>query len=274
MKNVSAIGKYLVLVHPLLLSAVIQTTGHAQTTHPDESAQKPRDQRQNLTQPERDAILVDIPKILDLTKAIYNAVPLTSSGSPSSPLMVRGGAMTFRTTDVNGWQPTGSITLPLCVNVDTRFINFNQVVPVAPTSAPFTPTGLSYITSAWTMAIYGRVPGGGKDSVNGILFTAQPNTICSTDSSGTARSSVKMSALSGNSGLYPIDSLSDDKTDNRRFYDNTPATGGSPGCIGANADEDSCERIFRIVLTVPTATPTVYNYKCFNGDCSIGIGQK
>jgi hypothetical protein len=216
------------------------------------------------------------------------------NGQTNTPVVVRGGAMTFRTDDSNGW--VGS-SAPYCANLkDNTYIEF---VRVSPKSGPQPiPLALSGLGAHWRLDIFGRDPvNGGSSKTKGVYIQPQSGS-CST---GSGPASVLLSPQNDTneySALYPqptqecdIDedsnncSAANQPHKSMRFWDKTPTRGATPGCQGPMpsatsatngiGDEDYCERISDIRLTLDTtaAVPITYVYRCLDGECEIGIGK-
>ena len=191
----------------------------------------------------------------------------------SSPIKVRGGAMTARTSigKNGGWVSNGS---GYCTNVDiTQFST--DAAPVSSAPAPANPTSL---LADWTMVVFGRNPNDGSQSGNGFKFQAQPQKC-----DGSKGTSVLLTPYGSNGAFYATELGTDDDgvTQKRRFRDTTPDNqSGAPGCAGPNVpstpgllngDEDRCERMSTIQFDEPAASKH-YQYTCTNGECAVCIG--
>ena len=195
---------------------------------------------------------------------------LKQSPGTSSPIKVRGGAMTARTSIAKngGWVSSGS---GYCSNVDTMQFSTNAA-PVSSASA--NPTSL---LADWTMVVFGRKPKDGSQSGNGFKFQAQPQKC-----DGSNGTSVLLTPYGSNGAFYTTELGPDDDgvTQKRRFRDTTPDDpSGSLGCAGPNipstqglrGDEDRCERMSVIQFDEPAASKH-YQYTCTNGECAVCIG--
>src|ERR1022692_2462016 len=192
---------------------------------------------------------------------------LKQSPETSSPIKVRGGAMTARTSIAKngGWVSNGS---GYCSNVDTTQFS-TDAAPVSSASA--NPTSL---LADWTMVVFGRNPKDGSQSGNGFKFQAQPQKC-----DGSKGTSVLLTPYGSNGAFYATELGTDDDgvTQKRRFRDTTPDNqSGAPGCAGPNipgtpgvlnGDEDRCERMSLIQFDEPAASKH-YQYTCTNGDCA------
>jgi hypothetical protein len=195
----------------------------------------------------------------------------------NSPIKVRGGAMTFRST--TQWQPVSGQVAYYLDNANVSYISFTGVDPVG--SAP---PGPLYPPGCWTMTLVGRNPNPSVVISNGITITA----LTSSCNHPTTYHSLTLTGF-GNGSFYPEKyKPDDDGTYSERYMDTTPdvpttgTTAAVPGCQGPSGlgptltgDEDFCERLSKITLILYTgATPgTPSTYKCKNGDCEIDIGQ-
>jgi hypothetical protein len=209
---------------------------------------------------------------------ILQDLPL--NGVTGSPIVVRGGSMTVRTTfGSGGWVPHGNLTF--CSDgVDTSYVELIGVT----NSQYNVPTALANINADWTITINGRAHTDYKTnhssapSTNGIVITSQMKKSCG----GGEGKSILLAAIIPASGttyssFYQDEaSVHEDSTSStvitaKRFLDTT----GS--CISPNtnntADEDTCERASTITFAVPASTGTPYTYNCTDGECVIGIGK-
>ncbi len=215
---------------------------------------------------------------------------IESQPSTSSPIKVRGGSMTFR--NVQKWNSAASNTY--CTdNPDISYIEFKKVS--ADNSNPDGKTTFPGLSSNWSIQFLGHDPRShyGKDpSKNGILVTAQfkSNKDCS-GTNVTSESIIKLTPIGPYGDFYPLTYSADDdgSTHSVRFMDkmpDQPAANNSPavpGCQGPSmldpklsGDEDVCEHISKITLTLNytdvVANQKIYNFKCPNGECEVGIG--
>lgn len=221
--------------------------------------------------------------IHELQEIIRSLKPYqTGGGGTNMPLKVRGGSMTVRTADSDGWQDVTTVPASpqFCTNVNPSYIELTGVTPGAAVPPGPVPLVISKIplNFVWQIDVVGRSPGGASVSGNGIRLTSQSSG-CPT---GSSSSSVLLSTQSGgNSAFYPNESaLTESNTHSKRFMDTTAATATHPGCQSSPSsagDEDLCERISKVTLTLTPpsgGTQITYTYKCPNGECSIGIGTQ
>jgi hypothetical protein len=195
-------------------------------------------------------------------------------GPANSPVVVRGGSMTARTTETtNGWMPTAGGP-PFCTNRDASVINFVGAAGWKGTNPPTSVTP----TADWTLKIYGRkhLSGGtGDESGRGIELTGNLAQFCS---GATGGESVQLTATGMNGGFYDrIPSVNEDTSGKietgKRFRDlTTDATNSNCGGpdAGSGGDEDECERASHIILSYSSTT---YEYKCTIGECIVFIGD-
>ena len=188
-------------------------------------------------------------------------------GTTNPPIKVRGGAMTFRAP--KKWMPIvfNSLASFCSDKADISAIAFADV-QIQNSASLTTPLEIAQLQKGWTMKLLGR------DSHNpgsGVLVTAQQQSCTGTQ----GISSLVLSPQNdGNSLFYTTDGPDDDGTKSVRFENKTC---GGPGG-GASGDEDVCEHISTITLTLdkadaPGSSTTSYVYQCTNGDCTIGIGS-
>ena len=126
---------------------------------------------------------------------------------------------------------------------------------------------LDNINSDWTLKIEGR-KNVGRPSGLGVWIKSQVGKSCS---GATKKTSIVLTLIDpSSSAFYPDkDPINEDGVA-KRFQDK------SEGCTGPNGqggDEDLCERISQVTLTI-TSTGQNYLYTCPNGECIIGIGKQ
>lgn len=207
---------------------------------------------------------------------IFNT--LTSAGS--SPLKVKGGAMTVfaqkkwqgNGTDAN---PDGSSAHPYCVSIDSAdasYIIVNNLL--GSDGLPVDPASINDVTLPLVIKIYGHLavddppPGTrkrGDPSGNGIQLATQ-----SQDCDGSHGSSILLTKI-GQGGIYPIDlPAAGKRKGNKRFYDSTCY--GVPNPAG-HGDQDFCERMAKVELYYNGATTPNHTLTCPDGDCEIEVGS-
>jgi len=180
-------------------------------------------------------------------------------GSTNSPIVVRGGSMTVRTPDPQGWQKKSSSSYCSDSNsgtIDTSHIEFVDVIP----SSNDAPLSLSNIQENWEIDVFGRTPADAtQPSNNGIKLVLQPKDC----NSVTSKNSVMLSLLDNGASTAFYSPLQEGNTHAEGFQDNT-------GNCPQPTAENLCNRISQIKLIVGAAT---YNYTCPNGECIIGVGK-
>ncbi len=221
---------------------------------------------------------VTIALIVPLKHELARLVNPLNGGNPSSPIKVRGGALTARTN--NGWTQIGkssSGTPIYCTGTDdVSWIEFFEAAGVS--GAPENPTKLK---AGWTLQILGRTytPASGatppmsSPSENGLTLTSQPN-----DCGGgkTSPYSVTLSVYENDGSTTNAQFYSDSATGTEdssaaeKFQDMTSTCSGPDGGSG---NEDVCERASKLKLTKADGT-TILNYACPNGECSVYIGKQ
>ena len=186
---------------------------------------------------------------------------LKQSPETSSPIKVRGGAMTFRAysyySDNNGND---------CVllTTSTGSLNFiDDPLAVVPNVTTVSLQGVDHID------FFGRQPNGKDKSANGVSLKFTPT--CKGPNGNQIGASLI--ALSGNSDFYPFRNghvPDDDGTYIKRFWDKK----GNSGKPSNSQDGDTCEHLSEatIYYTDPTKKPTPLPH-CTNGECAIEILQ-
>jgi hypothetical protein len=219
--------------------------------------------------------------------AILQAKNLVSS--TDSPVVVRGGAITIRTTDTtDGWVSAAGGTvyctyIPLGSPLNLYPSGVDKINGTTPISDPLPLTG------TWKVTINGRAPkyvpptpaspgywDSTTPSANGIVLQGS-NSNCT---GATSTQSTVVLTTTGTYGrLYlPDIGLHEESTVDtaKRFMDTTPNSGATPSiCAGPNSNlttgnEDSCERASTITVTTSAGS---YSGRCRNGECTLGIGK-
>ncbi len=179
-----------------------------------------------------------------------------------SPLLVRGGAMTFYTSD----QWNGPTTGPYCTSVDISEVAIEGFTSDQTGSKAIQDGVLLNLPISWTIQIFGHDdtdPKGGKPGSNGIQLQGNPAKDCNAQ----AGSSVKMTVLGDASKAIFYDNPLPPRgkyTDNKRFHDTS-----------CKKDTDYCERIAQVKIFITDSsltTPDITLY-CKDGECSIRVGQ-
>ena len=178
-----------------------------------------------------------------------------SPAPPQSPLKVRGGSMTFFSK--GSWQPSirEPKNRPYCTFVDTTYLDFYLF-----TGTHFNDFPLRNLSPNWTVEIYGREKNGTTLSSRGVTLKAGKG--CFGQSPDTTSVTITPMARSEfNSVVLQGDTF---YTDNRRFHD--------LNCSGSDTDLDACERIKKVVVTIPAHRNSLYTFLCGH-DCEIDVGE-
>jgi hypothetical protein len=198
----------------------------------------------------------------DAVPFVRDIAPSTST--VSSPLKVRGGAMTFRSENL--WTTDSSATPAPCTQLTPTSIQLKNVTAVPVTSPPTVEQIQLSLAGSWQIDLFGRKPDG-TEGPNGIRIVAETN--CG------GKSGVSLTGESGPGQFYPFkDGQSDEDgvTFIKRYMDPTCSQSPQP-----SGDKDICEHISKIYInTSPTTTPKsnpAHVYHCLNGECVIGIGS-
>jgi len=154
--------------------------------------------------------------------------------SKSSPVKVRGGAMTFITK--NSWSPVNGHRHTYCTKTQSSGVEAEGFGVLADGSIPNLP-------QKWTLQVVG---GSGS---NGIQMQSDTK-----DCGGNAGFSVTISPIQSGD-FYPNDLTLPSRKQNKRFLDKS--------C----GDEDACERMTSLKIVSSGIT-----YSCLDLDCSLYIG--
>jgi hypothetical protein len=210
-----------------------------------------------------------------------NGTQSPSPPAPSSPIVVRGGAITIRSNDPNGWQSTVAQVAPFCSDTDATYIELDDVSLIPPPQGGQIGKALARgdVTmnnlvvngqNGWEIDVYGRNGAGNSVSANGISLTAATGD-CST---GSSPYKVMLNALNSSSSFYLAPMLDENLSDQSGYhterFQNKDTT-----CVTSNStDEDLCERMSQVNLKLTTGGQTVsQTYECPNGECVIHIGK-
>ncbi|MGA3133946.1 MAG: hypothetical protein ABSD59_24560 [Terracidiphilus sp.] len=199
-----------------------------------------------------------------------------------SPVTVRGGSMTARTRDQNGWQVTGNsfcTNLPYAVNL--YFQGLRDKYGSLPSTSPI------MLSGNWSVTVQGREHGNNTtphESGNGIMFTPS-STECGTAST-SSNSSILLSPYGSYGGFYNDPAVADLNEGSstvmaERFEDLTPdGSTATTHCEGPNSsmtggDEDVCERASRVTIKTGTAGSQItYEGWCLYGECAVWFDNK
>ncbi len=191
--------------------------------------------------------------------------PFLGGSSPKSPIMVRGGAMTFTSTAVISTLGTDS-THP-CFGLVPNYVELIDVAEEVSSGIPvaFLPDAYFVLSGTWSVTLYARNPDGTVASTAtqpGVVVTnATACTVGGNPVNGIALSP----APSSTSSFYsPNTNLDDSSTSHSVRFKNTN------NCNSATTDQDACESIGTIVISSSSST---YRFRCLRASCQIGFGS-
>lgn len=201
--------------------------------------------------------------LLDISKTFVTTATAGSGTVPQSPLMIRGGAMTFRSS-------SSTVLLGLdgnypCFQIGNSSPSVLQLMNVAEepsAGAPtvFLPNSYLLLTGNWTVYLYARNPDGSTGNPSSGVSVGPTNncTVNGNTSSGVTLTPWPLPSASSFYGENPRLNESSPATHNQRFKNITA------GCTGGG-DQDSCEHLG--VIQAGT-----YKFRCLDGECAVGIG--
>ena len=200
-------------------------------------------------------------------------------------LKVRGGSMTFRTDAPapgvgTGW--TDATTHQQCTNTTTvcttdlgaqaKTITLVNVSTGAPGIDP-PPVTIPVGAVGWELQLYGRTNGGIKDVNNGITVCSNITPPCN-PASGSTRMVALFTGVAGaanQSAFYPSGNAVSLIDDDGKLTQSVRYNNNGVACTTPSTNEDTCERISDIVVTVGSIANT---FHCINGECVILISTK
>jgi hypothetical protein len=198
----------------------------------------------------------------------------------NSPVVVRGGSMAAFAVlpHASGdWQAVNSGS-SYCLNVDNT-TNISSIVFTNEADAsqnwPTPNTNLPQSIIPWEVDVYGHLytyPKGNISSGDYWKIVSQAVGCPTPANPAPSGTSISVTGM-GNAGFYPQAEMSPEGNyiGNIRFYD---VTNGCQG-VNANNDEEFCERLAAVAITLDTNVPnqTPYHAHCADGDCSLTIGS-
>jgi hypothetical protein len=198
-----------------------------------------------------------------LLKKLEHVHMMGGSGQ-NAPVKVRGGSMTFHTNQAGGWVLLTSDPSAYCAPIiDYSAVDLTSLHYVPSPVHPTAKYTWEDIEGGWTIEIRGRDFTGKNASQNGIKVTSS-DTSCDGTSPGQ---SIILKPINQNSGFY-FAPVPDEKSKlSVRFQDKSCAN--KPTNSG---DEDLCERISIVNLTITSISSVPFVFKCPKGECDIGIG--
>lgn len=187
----------------------------------------------------------------------------------NTPVKVRGGAMRIRTDPGLGqWLPeTGGY----CLAFAPTNIALNEFVPRISGS----PISLPTSGVPWTLVMYGSDPTKPALSPSNNGLKLEANT--SPCNGHTASNYAMHVTLVNNAAIYPTIRTEVGGATSLRFEDTTPGVGGTPSiCSGPNGnpqgDEDGCERLSQVVVTIGAQQLGAYDCNEQAKGCQIDLG--
>jgi hypothetical protein len=200
-----------------------------------------------------------------LAQAVIEQEKKLITAVTSSPIKVRGGAMTFRAAE---WSTDASHKD--CIQGDNSYVELIDIVPWNHPIAQATRVVIPTLALTWQMDLFGRTSAGKPQMTQGVRLT--PTASCG------GQPGIVWGSESGSTDWYPTNDETggagnkeeDGSTYIRRYRYST--------CASAAGDEDLCEHLSYILINkTPKANPTPLNsdyaFLCQNGECEIGIGN-
>jgi hypothetical protein len=196
----------------------------------------------------------------------------------NSPIKVQGGSMSVSVKKSTGpWQVESvdakNNPTEYCLAYAPTQISLNDAVPETSGNPIQFPTSSTGTLTAWTLTLYGADPTQNvlSPSHNGFMMQESTNPCKGATASGYALHLT----LVQNAAFYPIVKQEKDNSTAVRFEDTTPGVGGAPSiCSGPdgnpNGDEDGCERLSQIAVTIGATSYGLYD--CQARDCSVDVG--
>lgn len=207
------------------------------------------------------AIVVLILAKAGLFEKIESLFGPSKGDQTNTPIVVQGGAIRFQSNGID-WaegpkDANGNVTQYCAGGVDISRLKLSHVSPT-PATNPIT------LTSDWSL----QIQADNSQTSGGITLSAHANQSCPYGGGGSP--SIQLTPT-GIGGFYSTRDEDGDGWYNVRYRDMS----GQLQCAGPNGngekgDEDVCERIKSIQLTVNGATNT---YNCPDSRCSIKIGK-
>lgn len=185
----------------------------------------------------------------------------------NSPIKVQGGSMSARVDKNTGpWQVDGA---GYCLAYAPNQLSLNDTLPkISGNKTQFTTSG-----TTWALVLYGADPTQKvlSPSSNGIKMEETTVACNGNTASGYA---IHLS-LVNSAKFYPVIKQEKDGSSALRFEDTTPGVGGDPSvCSGPNGnpngDEDGCERLSQINVTIGSNSYGAYD--CQTRECSVELG--